>query len=1287
MNKMIYGTVQKPHNYAIIGLRKLSASFFAVFCITLLTAVFGSSVTAQTVVTPNNPANWTRADTRPGGNVRFITDGTSPLGTGALRLYTNNLNTAKAQYFNLVNLPLSSLSTLSYYTKQVSSSFPNGTPAFNIAVYLDGNTANSASFTTLVYEPYNNGETIVPNTWQQWNPIGEDFWSSRSFDDGGGCAVTAGAGGPPFYTLATLVTNCPSAVIVAYGVNVGSFNPSYNTEVDAIDFNGTVFDFEPVPTISLTPAAVPTATDNDYIRINEAVQLAQDGTTINLNGTFNWVEPFAAASWALGSDYRTGGIFSDDDYGVLAPLDLNGVTFTASSLGAATIQGPGDLAGANLEGVLQFYAGANNQNWTISNIRFVDFDNAIGFYHNGGPITAYSGTQITNNYILTARDLNATVAPIDVNQNIGIHFAFGTNQTISGNTIEVHGDGISDTANSLFSTEVGMQSNTSGGSAYNGLQITNNIVRVLNAQDNTNPQVVLGIWENAHGHSSNINVSGNQFLNPAGGNNPAVNLQRAFRITSHSSATTTVTYANNTVEGANIGFQWLAGGNFAGNLPVRMTSNVIRNNATGVLVQSQGLANLKFNRIVGNSASGVQNVDGSVDAENNWWGCNYGPGAGGAGCAGTANGTIGTVDADPWLVLRTSATPNSILTGGNSTISSNLNFNSNNVDTSGSGSVPNGTPASFAGTLGTVTPPTGTTTSGVTGTTYTAGITAGSGNAATTIDGQTVNAPITIAFSCNNISIPTGQTVATNTQFLVPINIDDTTTRGILGYSFSLTYDPAVVTPIALETAGTLSNGWSTSTNNAPGTLNVVVFNPPGGIPLTGSGILLNVRFVSTGAIGTSSALGLTNFLLNEGVPCAVTTNGSVTIISGTISGTVTYANATSPLPIPRPVPNTTLTATGLTPPTPVSTDANGLYSMSGFSTGAYTITPSKTGQVNGIANADATAVAQHIVGFITLNPTQLLAADVTQNGTITSLDATYIAQYVALIPNPSATGTWRFVPSNRSYPNVQSNQTNQDYGAVLLGEVTGNWNNLVLRPGQTSEETAKPVPTEQLGAAVSVNAPANQFVTQSSAFDVNLVVSDTTGEGIFGYEFNLLYNPSVILPQVIPCDGAGTVSAGRSIVCNPVSPGFLRVVVFSTSGTPLSGTGTLLKLKFNAVGMPNNTSPLTIQNFMFNEGVPQDTTTDGQVQILAPTAAQVSLGGQLFSATGQAVAGEVITLTRSNGETLTVRSSSFGFYQFDGLTASETYTISVNSKRHTFTPQTINLTESVTSFNLFATP
>lgn len=1252
---------------------KLSARLLIVFGLIFFTTALSIATSAQTI-TPNNLQNWSRADTRPGGSVKFITDATAPSGAGALQLTTDSTTAAKAQFLNPANTLLSSVTSLGYYTKQVSSSFPNGVPSFQLAVYLDG---TAATFTNLVYEPYNNGETIIPNTWQQWNPITEDFWSSRTVNAGGACVVTAGAGGPPFYTLANLAANCPNALVVGYGINIGSFNPSYNVEADLVNFNGAIYDFEPVAAVSLVPAAVPSQFDNDYTRINNAVQLVENGATITLNGTFDWTEPNAAASWALGSDGQTGGIFSADDYRIAVPANLNGITFTAASPGAATIQGPGDLAAVNLESVLRFNGG-DNQNWTISNIRFVDFDLAIGMFFGAGGTDAFNGTQIINNYILTARDLNATVAPVDVNQNIGIHFAFGANQTISGNTIEIHGDGVSDGAN--FSTEVGMQSNTSGGNVYNGLQITNNIVRVLNAQS-ANPQIVLGIWENAHGHSSNINVSGNQFLNSVIGNNPAVNLQRAFRVTSHSSATTTVTYSNNVAEGANIGFQWLAGDNFSANQPVRFTSNVIRNNATGVLVQSQGLATLSFNRIVGNTASGVQNIDGTVSAENNWWGCNSGPGAGGTGCSGTANGTIGTVDASPWLTLRTSATPSSILTGGTSSISSNLNFNSDNVDTSGLGSVPNGTPASFAGTLGTVSPTSGTTTAGVTGTTFTAGIAAGSGNAATTIDGQTVNAPITIAFSCNNISIPTGQTVGTNTQFLVPINIDDTNARGILGYSFTLSYNPAVVTPIGLETVGTLSSGWSTSTNNAPGTLNVVVFNPPMGTPLAGSGILLNVRFISTGAIGTTSNLSLGSFLLNEGIPCAVTSNGDVTVISGSISGAVTYANAVTT----TPVPNATITATGLTPPPPAITNGSGLYSLSGFSTGAYTLTPSKTGQINGIGNADATAVAQHIVGFITLNSNQLLAADVSQNGTISSLDATYIAQYTAAIPNPSFTGTWKFIPASRTYPNVQTNQTNQDFSAILLGEVTGNWNPATpLFDGLASEADRKSE-NDKAGAAVSVNAPANQFALENSAFTVNLAVSNTTGEGIFGYEFDLLYNENVILPQISPCDSVGTVSAGRSVICNAVTPGFLRVVVFSTSGTPMSGAGTLLKLKFNAIGVAGNTSPLTIRNFIFNEGVPQDATTDGQIQLVSPTAASVSVGGQLMSAEGQSIGNEIVVLTNSTGVSRSVRSNSFGFYQFEGVAAGETYTVSVTSKRYTFAPQVVSVTESVTALNLFA--
>jgi HYR domain-containing protein len=492
---------------------------------------------------------------------------------------------------------------------------------------------------------------------------------------------------------------------------------------------------------TVMPATTPTAIDNDYLRIKIAVEAAMSGDTIMLSGTFDWTEPFAAASWALGND---GVVSTTDDYSILVPPGLNTVTFTAASLGAATIQGPGDLAAVNLEGVLVF-DGGDNQGWTISNIRFLDFDLSIGFFNGAGGADAFNNTTITNNYIRIAQDLNATVAPADVNQNIGIHFSFGTNQTISGNMIDFTGDGVSDSAMGNFSSQVGMQSNTSGGSVYDGLQITNNILQVLNAQS-ADPENILGIWENGHAHTSNITVSGNQFINLAAGNNPATNLQRGFRVTSHSSAMTMVTYQNNTVQGANIGFQWISGSNFAGNLPVKLISNTITNNATGVLVQSQGLANLSFNRIVGNSAAGINNVDGMVTAENNWWGCNFGPGVGGTGCAGTPNGVTGvSVDSNPWLVLRLTAMPGTIFVGGMSTLTADLTFNSDNVDTSLLGTVPNGIPVQFSGNaFGHVSPTNTSTTSGKATSTYT-GTAPGTADVSTLVDAQTVTTPITVS--------------------------------------------------------------------------------------------------------------------------------------------------------------------------------------------------------------------------------------------------------------------------------------------------------------------------------------------------------------------------------------------------------------------------------------------------------------------------------------------------------------------------------------------------------------
>jgi hypothetical protein len=223
----------------------------------LMLAAFAAATFAQTViVTPTNTQGWSTADTRPGGDVDFVSDAPPAGGNGSLELTTDGsvnpqgAGTAKAQYMHGANLPLSQVTELSYMTKQVSASFAGGAPSYQLPVCLGGigtptptNPSGCIGFTTFVYEPYQNG-TVTPNAWQTWDVDSGQFWSSRGYNDGGTCVIGAGGGGAPFYNLTTLKTICPTAIVVGFGVNIGSNNPNYVVRTDFVNFNGTTYNFE-----------------------------------------------------------------------------------------------------------------------------------------------------------------------------------------------------------------------------------------------------------------------------------------------------------------------------------------------------------------------------------------------------------------------------------------------------------------------------------------------------------------------------------------------------------------------------------------------------------------------------------------------------------------------------------------------------------------------------------------------------------------------------------------------------------------------------------------------------------------------------------------------------------------------------------------------------------------------------------------------------------------------------------------------------------------------------------
>lgn len=81
----------------------------------------------------------------------------------------------------------------------------------------------------------------------------------------------------------------------------------------------------------------PTAADNDYTRINNAIQAAEPGMVIELDGEFDWTEAQAMASWELGSNGVADGevlVTGGDDWSIRLPDNVHEVTVRASPNGA-----------------------------------------------------------------------------------------------------------------------------------------------------------------------------------------------------------------------------------------------------------------------------------------------------------------------------------------------------------------------------------------------------------------------------------------------------------------------------------------------------------------------------------------------------------------------------------------------------------------------------------------------------------------------------------------------------------------------------------------------------------------------------------------------------------------------------------------------------------------------------------------------------------------------------------------------------------------------------------------
>jgi hypothetical protein len=122
--------------------------------------------------------------------------------------------------------------------------------------------------------------------------------------------------------------------------------------------------------------------------------------------------------------------------------------------------------------------------------------------------------------------------------------------------------------------------------------------------------------------------------------------------------------------------------------------------------------------------------------------------------------------------------------------------------------------------------------------------------------------------------------------------------------------------------------------------------------------------------------------------------------------------------------------------------DGSGNYTFSSLpSGGSYTVTPTKAALPPGstpINTVDVVATQRHFLMIGTpLTGCRLTAADVNGDNVVNTVDVIGIQRFfLGLSTGIANTGKYKFNPANRTYSGIVSDQTAQNYDALVFGDV-----------------------------------------------------------------------------------------------------------------------------------------------------------------------------------------------------------------------------------------------------------
>ncbi len=167
-----------------------------------------------------------------------------------------------------------------------------------------------------------------------------------------------------------------------------------------------------------------------------------------------------------------------------------------------------------------------------------------------------------------------------------------------------------------------------------------------------------------------------------------------------------------------------------------------------------------------------------------------------------------------------------------------------------------------------------------------------------------------------------------------------------------------------------------------------------------------------------------------------------------------------------------------------------------------------------------------------------------------------------------------------------------------------------------------------------------------------------------------------------VNADQIGTMAATRNPMLDPLSNyGGTTPTHRPQFNSPVLDKGTSFGLTSDQRG---SSRPYDMAN-VSNAG---DGSDIGAIELLlGPSSAMVRVSGRVVTFDGAGLRNARVVITDAIGNTRSAISSSLGYYSFDEVAAGETYVITVVSKRYSFAPQIVGVSDSIDDLILIAIP